>query len=195
MQRKGRGRLRLKRLVLPGEKIGVIEEFLLGEGTYEEEGVIRSQVLGEARLDLERKLAVVRPRTRTPIFPREGSKVVGEVGEVKRQTASVDIFKVDNRLITTPFTGIIHISSVSRGYTRYMSQVVRSGDIVRARVINTKNRIIQLSIMEPEYGVVYAFCSKCGALLELKRTRLSCPNCGRVERRKVSRLYGTEVLE
>ena len=81
MQRKGRGRLRLKRIVLPGEKIGVIEEFLLGEGTYEEEGVIRSQVLGEARLDLERKLAVVRPRTRTPIFPREGSKVVGEVGE------------------------------------------------------------------------------------------------------------------
>ena len=195
LQKRGRKRVQAETLVLPGEKIGVIEEFLFGKGTYEEEGIIRSQVLGNARLDLEKKFAEVMSKTRTPVFPQEGSKVVGEAGDVRRMTASLDIFKINGDIISVAFTGILHISSVSREYTKYMSQAVRSGDIVRAKVINTKNRITQLSIQEPEYGVVYAFCSKCGALLELKRTRLVCPSCGRVERRKVSKLYGLEALE
>jgi len=72
---------------------------------------------------------------------------------------------------------------------------VKESDIVRAKVINMKNRVTQLSIQEPEYGVIFAFCSKCGAPLELKRTRLVCPNCGRMERRKLSNLYGREALE
>lgn len=194
LPKRGRKKVENETLVLPGEKIGVIEEFLFGKGTYEEEGIIRSHVLGDAKLDLEKKLAEVMPRTRTPIFPKEGSKVVGEAGDVRRVTASLDIFKIDEKTISVPFTGVLHISNVSREYTKYMSQAVRSGDIVKAEVINTKNRITQLSTQEPEYGVVYAFCSKCGALLELKRTRLVCPSCGRVERRKVSKLYGVEVL-
>ena len=183
-------KMKVEKLVLPGEEIGVIEEFILGKGIYVDEGIIRSQILGDAKMDLEEKFAEVIPRTRIPIFPKEGSKVEGEVGAVRRMTASIDIFKIDGNIISTPFPGILHISSVSREYTKNMFQAVRSGDIVRAEVINMKNRIIQLSIQEPKYGVVYAFCSKCGALLELKRTRLYCLRCGRIERRKVSKPYG-----
>jgi exosome complex component CSL4 len=187
-------RIKIEKLILPGEKIGVIEEFLLGNGTYEEEGTIRSLALGDARIDLEKKVAEVVPRTKPLVYPKEGSKVVGEVEQVKRPMASIDIFRVDDHFISVSFTGILHFSSMSREYTRHMALAVRESDIVEAKVINMKNRIIQLSIQEPEYGVIYAFCSKCGSLLELKRTRLICPNCGRMERRKVSTRYGTEML-
>ena len=195
LQGGNKGRIKIEKLILPGEKIGVIEEFLLGNGTYEEGGTIRSLILGDAKIDLEKKIAEVVPRTKPLIYPKEGSKVVGEVEEVKRPMASIDIFKVDEHLISAPLTGILHFSSMSREYTQHMALAVRESDIVKAKVINMKNRIIQLSVQEPEYGVIYAFCSKCGALLELKRTRLICPNCGRMERRKVSTLYGREALE
>jgi len=189
-----RNKVRIQELILPGEKLGVIEEFLLGNGTYEDEGAIRSLALGDARIDLEKKVAEVVPRTKPLVYPKEGSKVVGEVEDVKRPMASIDIFRVDDHFISVPFRGILHFSSMSREYTTHMALAVRESDIVEAKVINMKNRIIQLSVQEPEYGVIYAFCSKCGALLELKRTRLICPNCGRMERRKVSTRYGTEML-
>ena len=194
LQGGNKGRIKIEKLILPGEKIGVIEEFLLGNGTYEEGGTIRSMALGDAKIDPEKKIAEVVPRTKPLIYPKEGSKVVGEVEEVKRPMASIDIFKVDEHLMSAPLTGILHFSSMSREYTRHMALAVKESDILEAKVINMKNRIIQLSIQEPEYGVIYAFCSKCGALLELKRTRLICPNCGRMERRKVSTRYGTEML-
>lgn len=186
--------IKVEKLILPGDKIGVIEEFLYGDGAYEQDGVIRSQVLGDARLDLERRVAEVLPRTRKPVFPKEGSEVLGEIGEVKRPTASIDIFKIDGETVEAPFTGILHFSSMSREYSSHMSLAVKEGDIVKANVINMKNLAIQVSIQGPEYGVVYAFCSKCGDLLELRRTRLVCPNCGRVEKRKTSEFYGRENL-
>jgi len=188
-------KIRIEKLILPGEKIGVIEEFLFGSGAYEEKGTIRSQLLGDAKIDLKKKFAEVIPKTKPLIYPKEGSKVIGEVVEVKRPTASLDLFKVDEHFINVPFTGVLHFSSMSREYTGHMSLAVKESDIVRAKVINMKNRVTQLSIQEPEYGVIFAFCSKCGAPLELKRTRLVCPNCGRMERRKLSNLYGREALE
>jgi exosome complex component CSL4 len=71
---------------------------------------------------------------------------------------------------------------------------LRNGDTVKGRIVNVKNRLNQMSLAGNEYGVVYAFCSRCGGLLENKGGRLTCPDCGRVERRKTARSYGREEL-
>ncbi|MFQ6054272.1 MAG: exosome complex RNA-binding protein Csl4, partial [Candidatus Bathyarchaeia archaeon] len=142
----------------------------------------------------ENREVEVTKRTRPLTLPREGLDVVGEVGAVQRRTAAVDIFIIDGRKIPTPFTGVIHILNVSGQYVKSMGLAVRSGDIVKARVINTKNRIVQLSIEGPSYGVIYAFCSRCGTMMEHRKTRLHCPSCGRVERRVVAKTYGEEDL-
>lgn len=194
MQGANKGRVKKELLILPGDEIGVIEEFSSGDGAFEDNGVIRSHALGDIRLDLQKKVAEVSPRTRRPPFPREGSEVLAEVGEVKRPMATLDMFRIDNQLTGALFTGVLHFSSMNREYARHMSLAVREGDVVKAKVINTKNWVTQVSINEPKYGVVYALCSKCGELLELRRTRLVCPSCGRVERRKVSESYGVEAL-
>ena len=180
-------------LVFPGDKLAVIEEFLDGPGAYQEDGVVRSAELGDAQFDLERREVRVSKRTRTPILPEEGLEVIGEVGSVKRRTANVEIFYIEGVEVSPPFTGVIHISSVGLE-VKNMNLALRSGDIVKAQVINTKNRFTQLSIEGSRYGVIYAFCSKCGSLLEQRRIRLTCPRCGRVERRKIARTYGSEEL-
>ncbi len=181
-------------MVFPGEKLAIIEEFLSGIGAYQQDGIIRSAELGQASYDLDKREVEISKMTQELILPRKGLNVVGEVGAVQRRTANVDIFIIDGREIASPYTGVIHISNVSGGFVKNMGLAVRSGDVIKAKIINTKNRIVQLSIEGPEYGVIYAFCSRCGATLEYRKTRLHCPSCERVERRKVAKTYGMENL-
>jgi exosome complex component CSL4 len=190
----GKSAERRDKLVFPGDELAVIEEFLQGPGSYEQDGVVRSSELGQARLDLDKREVEVSKRTKELILPLEGLDIVGEVGAVQRRMANVDVFIIDGLEIVTPYTGVIHISNISSDYVKNMGLAVRSGDLVKAKIINTKNRIVQLSIEGADYGIVYAFCSRCGATLEHRKTRLHCPQCGRVERRKMAKTYGTEEL-
>ena len=106
----------------------------------------------------------------------------------------MDIFMIEGRRTTEPYTGVIHYNDVDREFSRDMASAVRNGDIVKAKFINVKNRLNQLSIRGPEYGVVYAYCSRCGTVLEKRQGRLHCTSCDRFERRKVASTYGTEDL-
>ena len=42
-------------LVVPGERLGVIEEFIPDLGTYEKNGVIYSKIVGRSLLDLQNR--------------------------------------------------------------------------------------------------------------------------------------------
>ncbi len=119
---------------------------------------------------------------------------MAEAGSVMRRDARVDVFVIDGKRVHVPFTGVIHVSDASKSYMKDMGMAVRNGDIVKARIVNTKNRLIQLSIASPDHGVVYAYCSRCGTLLERRGKRLHCPKCDRVERRKIAKTYGKEEL-
>lgn len=180
--------------VYPGEKLAVIEVLQDGPGAYQQDGDVRSAELGKAHYHLDERRVDVEKKTRELVLPLEGLEVMAEAGSVMRRDARVDIFIVDGKLIHEPYAGVIHISDVDREYVKDMGMAVRNGDIVKARIINTKNRMVQLSIMSPDYGVVYAYCSRCGALLEQRRNRLNCPKCDRIERRKIAKTYGREEL-
>ncbi len=182
------------REVFPGERLAVIEEFSDGKGTYEMDGEVRSAELGVTRRNDAARAVEVEKETPEIIVPEEGMVAVAEVGSVARRDARVDIFMLDGRLIHPTYSGVVHISDISRDYTKNIDLALRSGDIVKGRIVNVKNRLNQMSLAGSEYGVVYAFCSRCGGLLENNRGRLTCPDCGRVERRKTARSYGMEEL-
>jgi exosome complex component CSL4 len=180
--------------VLPGDKLSVIEVLQNGPGAYQNEGDIRSEELGNAHFDLKKRMVEVRKRTPELILPLEGLDVIAEVGSVMRRDARVDIFIIDGEAISSPYTGEIHISGVERQYAKDMTMAMRNGDTIKAKIINTKNRMIQLSVQGPEYGVIYAYCTRCGTLLELQSGRLQCSKCDRSERRKFASTYGKEDL-
>ena len=75
-----------------------------------------------------------------------------------------------------------------------MNDVCKPGDIIRAKVISEKNRIYHLTTNDNGLGILYAFCSRCGTLLEPQRYELKCPKCGNIENRKMSSDYGKETI-
>jgi len=179
--------------VLPGDKLGVIEEFLSGAGTYEENGTIYANFTGTAKIDIRNKRVTVSPTTRVPELPKEGATILASVTHTQEKMATVSIWKINDKQLQNPFTALLHISSSSPRYERNMSDVCKAGDIIRARVIDMTNRIPQLTTAGRGLGVVKAFCSRCGMPLEFTNRRLECASCGNIERRRLAEDFGKAV--
>jgi len=180
--------------VLPGERLGVIEEFTPDAGTYVKDGVIYSKVVGRTLLDLTNKRVSVFPLIQGATVPKVGSTVLGQVSNAQSDSVGVRIFKIGDKSLSGIFTGVLHISDVQMRYVESMFDVCKQGDILRAEVISEKNKVYHLSTKEKNLGVLYAFCSQCGYLLELRRQVMHCPRCGRIEKRKTALDYGKELL-
>ncbi|MHA1131935.1 MAG: exosome complex RNA-binding protein Csl4, partial [Candidatus Helarchaeota archaeon] len=59
-------------LVLPGYKIGVIEMYMPGAGTYTENGIIHASIVGRVKIDNTQKRVSVAPIEEKPSLPKEG---------------------------------------------------------------------------------------------------------------------------
>jgi len=173
-------------LVLPGDRLGVIEEFIPDSGTYVKDGVIYSKIVGRSLLDLLNKRVSVYPVSNGVTVPKVSSVVIGQIGNAQSDNVLVKIFKIGKKKLTGNFGGILHVSDVSDRYVNSMSDVCKPGDIIRAKVISEKNQIFHLSTNDKNLGVLYAFCSRCGNLLEQQHYDLKCSKCGNVERRKLA---------
>jgi exosome complex component CSL4 len=176
--------------VVPGDRLGVIEEFTPGPGTYVEDGIIHSEVTGRTLLDMLNKQVSVYPLVQKANIPKVGSIVTGLVLDVRSKQAVLRIFQIGDKMLSGFFTGMLHISGVSRGYVDSMFEVCKTGDIMKAKVISTKNRTFFLSTAEKDLGVVYAFCSICGNMLQPGNRGMHCSNCGNIEGRKTPPDYG-----
>ena len=176
--------------VVPGDRLGVIEEFMPGPGTYEENGTIYSFATGRALVDMLNKQVSVFPKTRFLVVPKVGSIVIGQVRDVQSKIAVARIFQVGKHPISGFFTGILHVSDVSLNYVETMYDACKPGDIIRAKVVSDKNRTFHLSTKEPNLGAIYAFCSHCGNALNFRRMRMHCSKCGKIEKRKSAQDYG-----
>jgi len=181
-------------LVLPGERLGVIEEFIPDSGTFVKDGVIYSKIVGRALIDLLNKRVSVYPVVEGAVVPKVSTVIIGQIGNAQSDNVLVKIFRIGSKKISGEFSGILHISDVSDRYVDSMNDVCKPGDIVKAKVISAKNRIYHLSTNEKNLGIMYAFCSKCGNLLEQQRYELHCPKCGNKEHRKITPDYGKEPL-
>lgn len=179
--------------VVPGDRLGVIEEFTSGPGTYVEDGIIHAQVTGRTLLDMLNRQVSVYPIVEAATVPHVGSVVTGMATDVRNKNAILHIFKIGDKNLSGAFKGALHISGVSQGYVDNMYNVCKSGDIVRAKVISTANRSIFLSTVDKDLGVLQALCSMCGNMLEPANRGMSCPNCGNFERRKMAPDYGKDI--
>lgn len=177
-------------LVLPGERLGVIEEFIPDSGTYVKDGIIYSKLVGRALMDLISKRVSVYPLSNEVTVPKVSAIVIGQVCNAQSDNVLVRIFKIGSKKLSGVFTGILHISDVAEKYVKSMNDVCKPGDIIRAKVISDKNQIYHLSTKDKNLGVVYAFCSRCSSLLEPKRHEMMCQKCGNVEKRKIALDYG-----
>ncbi|MFQ5887403.1 MAG: exosome complex RNA-binding protein Csl4 [Candidatus Hydrothermarchaeales archaeon] len=178
--------------VVPGDVLGYSEEFLPGDGAYEEDGTICAAVTGKVSIDMkERKLTVI-PATDTPPVPKEGDIVIGKVVDIKPQVAVIDIVKIkgNDRGLPGSIRGGVHISQSRNVYVSDLSREFSPGDIIVAKITNTKRRPIQLSTVDKELGVIKAYCSFCNLPMPKEGNILKCNECRRSGRRKMSSEYG-----
>ncbi|MDI6643048.1 MAG: exosome complex RNA-binding protein Csl4 [Candidatus Hodarchaeaceae archaeon] len=183
--------------VVPGDFLATTEEFVPGEGAYEEGGKIYASSTGVVLVDARMKRISVFSRVLGPPTLKRDDVVVGRVDEVRDQSANVYIGVLrgrEDRELPLPNLGMIHISQTHTGYVKDLAKQFKPGDIVRARVLNARREPVQLTTAGDELGVIVAACSRCRALLEREGTKLRCPNCGNVEFRKLANDYRQGVL-
>ena len=177
-------------MVLPGDVVGVMEEFLPGKGIYvDNDGYLRASVPGKLIKDYKNKVLRVEEENGL-LYPEPGSIVTGIVTSIRNDIAVVTIISGEKSgRFPNPLTGILHVSQVSQGFVKTLYDAISLGDMIKAQVLSSENPF-QLSIKNPALGVILSTCSKCGAILRRDgRGRLVCPRCGSVERRKISRDY------
>ena len=56
------------KMVLPGDKLSTSEELLSGDGTFEENGIIRAARIGFYYVDKKHRKAIVKPSTSIPVL-------------------------------------------------------------------------------------------------------------------------------
>ncbi len=178
--------------VVPGTELGYTEEFIPGDGAFEENGVIYAALTGQLKKDMkERKIAVL-PKVEVPPVPKNGDIVLGSIADVKAQVAIVNIIKLlgKDRAMPGEVTGTVHISQTKDSYVQYLDREFKTGDIIFAKITNASRMPLQLSTVDKNLGVVKAFCFNCNTALAHYGGKLKCPTCGRMEYRKLSSEYG-----
>jgi len=179
------------KIILPGEKVSTSEELLPGEGTFEDEGVIRASRVGRFIVDSNNRKAIVKPLTSIPIELKKGDIVLAEVNSVRSNMIIADVIHVtgQNRPVSGDNNGTLRVSEISDGYVKDASSEYAPGDIFRAKVIQVKPSI-QLATKDKDLGVIKAMCSKCRHSLIKKGNILECENCKNKEKRSIANDYG-----
>lgn len=169
-----------KRFVVPGEEIGVVEEFSPSGLTYEYDGKIRSLILGEVHVDKSERLIEVSGKGLSSPFPAEGSSIEGIVESMTNVGGLVRIYSINGKNVSSELTGIIHM------HNKGTDAPYKLGDVVRATVTSLSNNTIWLTMENEQDGVLRTFCSKCGAeVVQIPPDKVSCTLCGNTEKRKL----------
>jgi exosome complex component CSL4 len=180
-----------EKIRLPGDQVSTSEELLPGEGTFEEDGIIRAARVGTYFVDEKNRRATIKPLTSIPVELKKGDIILAQVNSVRSNMVIADVFHVvgKNRMISGDKNATLRVSEISNAYVKDPSTEYAPGDIIRAK-ITQKKPSIQLATKDRDLGVIKAICTKCRHHLYNKNNILNCENCGKKERRKTASDYG-----
>lgn len=178
-----------KRITYPGEKIGVIEEYIIKNNkfVYEKDGILRSKVIGLAISDMLTREIKVSPLRNIKV-PEVGDIILGRIYNVSGVYGYTTIIKIIKKpeLNYRYFNGIVYPPRKVLN----IDSIYKAGDYIYAEIISNTNRTLHLSIKGQKYGVILAYCNECGSLLNKTNNKLKCRICGNIEKRKISKYYG-----
>jgi len=167
---------------IPGDKIGIIEEFESGKNTFEDGHNVRATVIGTVEIDKNRIAQV--QNIRTSAIPEVDDVVIGTVAAVMSSMIAVSIDYVNN--IRTKSN--VECICQTRHFRR--KNIALVNDIVALRITAHKNGTIHASINEPEFGVLFTKCKKCGGHVIPMRDAIKCTECNWIDERKLSNNFG-----
>ncbi|MEM0052922.1 MAG: exosome complex RNA-binding protein Csl4 [Nitrososphaeria archaeon] len=178
-----------RRLCVPGEVIGVIEEFMPSKNVYQENYNLRSKVVGKISFDPVLKVIEVVPSSINLGYPKINDEIIGIIEQVQGGIISVKIIEINNKPVHSQFIGLLILRSppLERVHPKI---VLKPGDLIRAKVTSLTNNLIHLSINDDKYGVIYTKCSFCGGDVQVVGKRVQCLQCKMVDERKLANDFG-----
>lgn len=167
--------------VMPGQKLGFIEEIEGGSNTFDDQGTIRASSAGIVEVDKKTKTVQVRNGKQLSI-PKKGDIVIGTVAMMLPSMIAVAIHYLNGKPNSSGVECICQNPDRKR-------IIARMNDVVALRIEAHLNGAIHATIDEPELGVLFTKCNVCGGNVVPLRDRVKCPNCGFMEDRKISTNY------
>ena len=179
------------KIILPGEQVSTSEELLPGEGTFEEDGIIRAARVGTYYVDEKHRRAIIKPLTSIPVELKKGDIVLAGVASVRSNMVIAEVIHIigKNRPISGDTNGTLRVSEISNGYVKDPATEFAPGDIIRAKITQVRPSV-QLATKDRDLGVLRALCSKCRQPLLKKGNMLECDNCRNKEKRTTAHDYG-----
>ena len=178
-------KLKPGRPTIPGDRLATIEEFVPGTGSASVNDSIVSTVVGDVEPDMVNRVINVRPvKSAEDGLPKVGDIVIGHVDSAQPSMAQITILAVGDKPNDKQLSGMLSMREDRR---RRTTSPIKSGDVIRAKVISTKNSIYHLALDDPKTGVIETVCSNCGGnVIALGRDRIKCKECGFVDERILS---------
>lgn len=168
---------------IPGDEIASIEEYEAGQNTFDDGDKVRSTLVGVAQIDKKLRVVSIDSPKNIPV-PDVGDIIIGTVAAVMSSMIAVSIKFINGRPITS---GVECICSTRNLRKRTIALV---NDIVAMKIISRLNGTIHASISEPNLGVLFTKCRKCGMKVITNRDGIKCTECGWFDERKFSSDFG-----
>jgi exosome complex component CSL4 len=119
----------------------------------------------------------------------EGDVVTGVIVQTTDKIAILSLEATKKQHILTPSSsGVIFIRNASDDYVEKMGDVVRIGDIVKAKIVEVDKFGFKFAINEEELGVLQSNCSKCKTPLILDSTSIKCLKCNTINLKKIAKV-------
>ncbi len=167
-------------LVLPGDKLCIIEEFIPKHGAKAlQTGDVVATVIGQPEYFHKKHEVSVKPLKDVEKL-RVGDIVLCEVRDAQEKLAGCSIIAKNGKRLKNEWSGAILQTPTP----------LTIGDIVVAKIIDEVAGTYTLTINERGLGIVMAFCDKCGYQLRQGRSGLICSRCRKTYRKKIVPYYG-----
>ncbi|MCS7145903.1 MAG: exosome complex RNA-binding protein Csl4 [Nitrososphaerota archaeon] len=159
------------RVVLPGDKLCVVEEFIPDSGAKAlRDGSVVATVSGIAEYDIKNHTVKVKP-AKPSVKIKQGDLVLCQVKDVQDKLIICDILAAAGHTVKTHWTAAALSGRRAPAFT--------VGDILVARVRDEYYGIYTLTVKGRGLGVFQAFCDTCGGPLTLSGRGLFCNRCKR----------------
>jgi len=165
--------------VLPGDRIAITEECGAGNNACDDGHIVRATVVGESEVDKKEHLVNVKNHKSTSI-PEKGDVIIGTVEAVMGSMIAVLINYINSKPVKSQVECICATRSIRK------KNVALVKDLVKLKIIGHLNGAIHATMQDPELGVLFTKCRKCGMDVKPMRDIIKCIECGWTDDRKLS---------
>ena len=166
-------------LVLPGDKIAIIEEYEAGNNACDDGHVVRAAVIGQSEIDKKNRVVNIKKHKSISV-PEKGDIVIGTVEAVMGSMIVVLIRYINHKPVKS------HVECICATRSIRKKNIALVKDLVKLKIIGHLNGAIHASIQDPELGVLFTKCRKCGMDVKPLRDIIKCIECGWTDDRKLS---------